>query len=80
MSSREQKLIDIMFELVLTQPRVMKDRSSEELAEWIQYNLAECGFYTMPCGLSWGILVNEKDFKPNYHVTNTNNPIDFPEE
>lgn len=80
MSSREQKLIDIIFEIGIMAPKVMKDRTREEIAEWIQYNLAECGFKTMPRGASWGVLVPDDKFKPSWHVTNTDNPVDFPKE
>lgn len=78
MQNREQKLIDIMFEIAMLAPKVMHDRSKEEIAEWVRYNLAECGFKTMPCGLSWGVLVNDDQFKPEYHVINTSNPVDLP--
>jgi hypothetical protein len=52
--SPEQKLIDIMFE-VLSRAREIKG-TREEAAEWLAENLRQCGFDTQPIGSSWAIL------------------------
>ncbi len=56
--NNEQKLIDIMFQigLMIHQDHWFVGRSQEEVAEWIQLQLKECGFETEPCGASWGVL------------------------
>lgn len=62
--SREQKLINICFELVMT-ARDWNDfqfKSYEDLAEWVAKNLRGCGFDTEPCGSSWGVLKQRTDF------------------
>lgn len=56
---REQKLVDIMFEMVY---RVTQDHrdwkpTRDEAMEWVAYNLKECGFPTTPMGISWGVLI-----------------------
>lgn len=61
MASREQKLIDITFQLVLTatSPRheeFFKNKSQEEIAAWVTEQLKGCGFCTDPVGSSWGYL------------------------
>ena len=67
--SAEQKLIDIMFECVLTRhdPSFRKSfdaLSQEEMAAWITKQLASCGFETTPVGCSWGVL-NTKNVHTN---------------
>lgn len=55
----EQQLVDIAFELVLTMHanrKSFKNKSREEVAEWVAKQLANCGFKTEPCGSSWGVL------------------------
>lgn len=59
--SREQKLVDICFQLVLTatSPKHkdnFKDFTPEEMAAWVSKQLNICGFETEPCGASWGVL------------------------
>lgn len=55
--SREQLLIDIMFSVAMRiHARDRVPESREELAEWIRYNLKECGFPTHPQGMSWAVL------------------------
>jgi len=61
-TEREQKLVDIMFEIAL----LISDRSdekhdltkwsNEKKADWIADQLRKCGFDTYRCGSSWGIL------------------------
>ena len=57
--NREQKLVDIMFQvgLMLSSPLYkMRNLPEEEKAAWIIEQLEVCGFPTYPCGMSWGIL------------------------
>ena len=58
---KEQKLIDIMFEVGLTiqSDPWFKDKTQEEVAEWISSQLNSSGFSVTPCGASWGILRTE---------------------
>jgi len=58
---REQKLIDMMFQMVmLTTDAGHRDHfaklTNEEKAEWVRKQLKDCGFPTTPCGSSWGVL------------------------
>lgn len=56
---REQKLIDICFELVLTTQQSkfwFQDKGTEEVMEWVADQLHYCGFPTHPVGGSWGKL------------------------
>ena len=61
MINREQKLIDIMYEIGLTihTNKWFKNKSQEEVAEWISGQLRGCGFKVSPCGASWGVLDKE---------------------
>ena len=59
--SREQKLVDLCFEMVLAvtskaHADAFKVKTNEEKAEWVAKTLKECGFETTPCGASWGVL------------------------
>lgn len=61
---KEQELIDICFQLVLTclDKKYVKNfikMSQEQKAEWVATQLKGCGFPTHPCGASWGILDKE---------------------
>jgi hypothetical protein len=65
-SKREQKLVDICFECVLTvlHPEHVdkfKDMEQEDKALWVARQLKECGFPTTPVGMSWGVLTNGKE-------------------
>jgi hypothetical protein len=64
--SREQKLIDILFQSVLvsTSSSWFKGKSNEEKAKWVAEQLRGCGFNTEPCGSSWGVLVEENTLGP----------------
>lgn len=61
MKSKEQELIDIMFQIGLTihQHESFKKMSKEEVAEWISNQLRLCGYDTEPIGASWAILKNK---------------------
>lgn len=57
--TREQELVDITFSIALAMRNNqdwVKDKSQEEVAEWVAATLRGCGFDTQPIGLSWGIL------------------------
>ena len=55
--SKEQQLIDIMFEVAIRmQMGDAKFETREECADWVTKNLKAKGFDTEPCGMSWGIL------------------------
>ena len=76
MSSKEQKLVDLAFGLVLTitakkHVDVFKNKSNEDKAEWVADQLRKCGFDTSPCGSSWGVLkgnVNSEYINPKLDV------------
>jgi hypothetical protein len=66
-TEREQKLVDIMFEIALTISNTkyydrsgnkfdMTKWSREKKVTWITDQLRKCGFDTYRCGSSWGIL------------------------
>ena len=60
--SNEQKLVDLCFEIGLMisdKKYKLYEKTNEEKAEWIAHQLNECGFKTMPCGMSWGVLINQ---------------------
>lgn len=59
----EQKLIDIMFQIGLTihNNKWFKDKTDEEVANWIAEQLRKTGFDTIPMGSSWGVLYKQKD-------------------
>ena len=61
MKTKEQKLVDICFDLVLTATASPKfcGLSNEEKALWVSRSLYLCGFETIPVGSSWGILQDE---------------------
>lgn len=56
--SREQQLIDLMFDLALTarSSEWCKNASNFAIAQWVRHNLESMGFYTEPIGSSWGVL------------------------
>ena len=61
-STREQKLVDLCFEIgimISTQKYDFKKMSVEEKAEWIAEQLKIAGFKTQPMGASWGVLKND---------------------
>lgn len=63
MTDREQKLIDIMFEVAqfssIYWPAESKDEyfsKRDKHMEWVAKQLEGCGFKTVPMGASWGVL------------------------
>ena len=59
--SREQQLVDLIFEVALKTwgHPWFKDKSVEEVAEWIRSQLKADGFEVVPRGMSHGVLVKE---------------------
>ena len=60
-SSREQQLVDIAFQMVLTvlDKEFHKNfyrMTKEQQAAWVARQLDGCGFPTKPVGSSWGVL------------------------
>lgn len=64
--SREQKLIDIMFEIALVSAQRFHGKSNEEICAWVADQLHKCGFPTIPVGSGWGHLITEHN--PNLVV------------
>lgn len=57
--TREQKLVDICFQIGLLISDTKYDlykKTKEEKVEWIANQLRQCGFDTQPMGASWGVL------------------------
>lgn len=54
----KQTLIDIVFEtvMIVAKHKSFRKMSNQELAEWTAKQLKDCGFPTIPCGSSWGVL------------------------
>lgn len=61
--SREQQLIDLMFQVALTlsdNKLNCRKWDTATKADWIAEQLRAVGFDTTPCGCSWGILKEDK--------------------
>lgn len=58
--SKEQRLVDIMFELVMiaTNDKKFCKRPRGERMAWVANQLRDCGFDTAPIGMSWGVLID----------------------
>jgi len=54
--SKEQQLIDIMYQIAMTSAQHLHGKSNEEIAKWVSEQLKHCGFDTEPRGASWGVL------------------------
>ena len=39
-----------------------KERTREEVREWVAKQLANFQVYTVPCGSSWGVLISEEEY------------------
>lgn len=74
---REQKLIDILFQIVRT-IEVNNDNWVEntDLIEWTRSQLEGCGFeLTKPIGSSYGLLKNTEYYKNNAEEDYIKTPI-----
>lgn len=58
--SNEQKLIDMMFQMVLaaTSDKKFCKRPRGERMAWVADQLRQCGFDTEPIGMTWGTLIS----------------------
>lgn len=61
-TAREQKLVNILFQCVLTatdreHAKTFAKMTVEQRATWVAEQLRGCGFDTQPIGASWGVLV-----------------------
>lgn len=61
---REQKLVDIMFQVAMVAAEHLHGKTDEEIAEWVRQQLDGCGFPTTPIGSSWGHLTDNHKEKP----------------
>ncbi len=59
--SREQQLIDLMFEMAVAFALADWHPTREEAAAWVADKLNNCGFETRPMGSSWGVLVDKRE-------------------
>lgn len=60
LSAKEtSELMEILFQVAIVAAERMHGRSAQEVAEWAASQLEACGFKTQPCGMSWGILMEE---------------------
>ena len=53
---REQKLVDLMFAMLLGLSPAFADFSDRHKAEWLIDQLKQIGFVTQPQGSSWAVL------------------------
>jgi len=61
--SREQKLVDILFEVAMMtkESKSLQELDREKYAEWIRHQLDLCGFKNFgPIGVLWCKLLEEK--------------------
>jgi hypothetical protein len=60
-SDREQKLVDIMFQVAFAArgDKTLQGMNQDVFAMWIADQLRQCGFPNKPCGMSWAVLERE---------------------
>lgn len=65
----KQKLIDLMFEMVLvsTADPIFCKRPRGERMAWVANNLRSMGYDTHPIGMSWSALVSP-DFRKDHPI------------
>jgi hypothetical protein len=64
--TNEQKLVDICFAIglhITEDKEYWKNKSREEVANWIRDQLTDCGFETIPMGASWGVLKKNLNYR-----------------
>ena len=54
--NREQKLIDIMFEIAFISAKYNHGKNNRDIAKWIKKQLKDCGFEGKSIGSSWFVL------------------------
>lgn len=83
--TREQKLVDIMFQVAQTSATHFAPESEEkyysggkrdEHMDWVAQQLSECGFHTKQMGSSWGVLCEKppSDKTKGITVVSANRP------
>ena len=63
MQSREQKLLDICYEVAFTvqsNQKWFEGKTKKQIADWLTKQLIENGFDIDSCGGKWGILKEKK--------------------
>lgn len=70
---QEQKLIDLIFEMVLvtTDDSIFCKRPRGERMAWVANHLREFGIDTHPIGMSWGVIV-DNEFRESVPVIEDN--------
>ena len=60
-----RKLFDVIFEIGLTihEHPFFKNKSTQEVAEWITDQLNKNGFYNLPIGSCWGVPVSKEVYE-----------------
>jgi hypothetical protein len=73
MGEEKQKLIDLMFQMVLvtTNDPVFCKRPRGERMAWVANNLRSMGYDTHPIGSSWGVIV-DKEFRKDIPIKENN--------
>ena len=73
MEEEKQKLINLMFKMVLvtTNDPVFCKRPRGERMAWVANNLRSMGYDTHPIGSSWGVIV-DKEFRKDIPVKEDN--------
>lgn len=73
MGEEKQKLIDLMFQMVLvtTNDPVFCKRPRGERMAWVANNLRSMGYDTHPIGSSWGVIV-DKEFRKDTPIKENN--------
>lgn len=73
MGEEKQKLIDLMFQMVLvtTNDPVFCKRPRGERMAWVANNLRSIGYDTHPIGSSWGVIV-DKEFRKDIPIKENN--------
>ena len=63
----DQEFVNVIFAITITiyesQWFKEKERTRDEVQEWVAEKLAEFDVYTIPMGMSWGALVSEGFYK-----------------
>lgn len=59
MDNREQKLVDMMFEIAILSAEHMPGHSNEYIANWVKCQLVKCGFSGHTMGSSWWVLYDK---------------------
>lgn len=62
----DQELVDLIFSITISiyeNPWFKeKERTRDEVQNWVAIQLANFDIYTMPCGCSWGVLIGKEKY------------------